>query len=350
MSNGKKVASDQDQALTDSGAQDTMLFQSSSNSTECGTDESPVIQMPNATGTVSSERDMYRQALYDSGLCSELGQLSLSSSDSLTAAKLQEYYEPDEDGDVQLHLAIASGFTDVAMALIKMAPHPDYLSIPNKALYSPLHIAVLQDQPQVVRRLVIAGARIDFRDSEGNTPLHLAARRGNLACAEAILKPVAVQEVEEAGLPQSLFTALPADVIEQSNNVGEQCVHLATMGGHSDFLRFLCWHNADMNAPDGRGGRAPLHFAVGARQLYIIECLIDQRPQGCGVNANQLDWYGRTPYQLAVLNGSIEIANYISQRVTGCTLPEVDTDAEDSEIEYNQMRRNDSNLLLNSSA
>ncbi len=327
----------------------------------------PRVRMPMSP----TSRPTSRNPLEDSGtgICQDMNQLSLDESGATAAAgdptaegaaaavglrddSWQEYYEQDDDGDVQLHLAIASGYVDVVYALIRMAPHPDYLSIQNNALYSPLHIAVLQNQPAVVRRLVVAGARLDVRDREGNTPLHLAARRGNHECGEALLKPVSVQEMG-ATSSTVLYTQLSVDVIDLCNHVGESCVHLAAMGGHADFLRFLCWNNADMNAPDGRSGRSPLHFAVGAGNVGVIECLVEPRPRGCGVDANRVDWYGRTAYQLALLNGAQEMAAFLERGVPGVdtTPPSIEGSShgseEDDELAEGVRR---SALLLNSSA
>ncbi len=212
---------------------------------------------------------------------------------------------------------MASGFVDVVFALVRMAPHPDYLGIRNKAAYAPLHIAVLQDRPAVARRLVVAGAAMDVRDGEGNTPLHLAARRGNASCAEALLRPVEAREMRDAGLAQpALLTRLPTDVVDLRNHAGETCAHLAAMGGHADVLRLLCWNGADVNAPDGRGGRSVLHFAVGAGDAAAVRALAEPRPRGCGADVSQPDWYGRTPCQLALLNGNLALADFLARVMT----------------------------------
>lgn len=323
-------------------------------------DQQPQVKMP-----TSPTSRLTSNALEDSGLGISQNMHLLSLGDGVVGGATvagtveasalrddawQEYYEQDEDGDVQLHLAIASGFVDVVDALIRMAPHPDYLSIQNNAMYSPLHIAVLQNQPAVVRRLVVSGARLDVRDREGNTPLHMAARRGNLECGEALLKPVSVQEMSQ----NVLYTQLPVDIIDLANHIGENCVHLAAMGGHAHFLRFLCWNNADMNAADGRAGRSALHFAVGAGNLEAIECLVDPRPRGCGVDANRLDWYGRTAYQLALLNGAQDIAVFLERRVAGMdtTPPSAEGSSNGGSEEEDELAegvRRDA-MLLNSSA
>ena len=321
--------------------------------------EGPAVKMPSSPLSKAAPPN----ALEDSGvgICQDMQQMSIEdgAAVALRDDSWQEYYEQDEDGDVQLHLAIASGFVDVVYALIRMAPHPDYLSIQNRALYSPLHIAVLQNQPAVVRRLVVAGARLDVRDREGNTPLHLAARRGNLECGEALLKPVSVQEMANQQASQVLYSQLPVDVIDLCNHAGEACVHLAAMGGHAAFLRFLCWNGADMNAADGRAGRSALHLAVGAGDLQVVGCLAEPRPAGCGADANRLDWYGRSAYQLALLNGARAVALFLESRVAGLdtTPPSVEgsstgstggSGGNGSEEEAEDLLR--SSMLLNSSA
>lgn len=254
------------------------------------------------------------QSLQDSGICCDLlTRLNLSGD----APDVKEYFEPDDDGDVQLHLAVASGLADVVDALVRMAPTPDLLSIQNNQGYSPLHIAVLQSQPAFVRRLVVAGARIDLRDSEGNTPLHLTARRGNLDCAEALLRPVGVMEV---GQRKSLVNQQLADVIDERNANGEHCVHLATMGGHVAYLQFLTWNGADMNALEGRAGRSALHLAVGAKSLQLVQCLVEPKPRGCGLNPDILDWHGRTAHQLSLINGQSDIAAFLGPRTPSSSL------------------------------
>ena len=221
-----------------------------------------------------------------------------------------EYYEADADGDCQLHLAIASGFTEVVFALIRMAPHPSYLDIQNNELYAPLHIAVLMDQPAMVRRLVVAGATTDIRDTEGNTPLHLAAKRGHLRCAKALLGPISVEEMREAAVAAAFHPGRQLRaVLDLKNYHGEHSVHLATFGQHFDFIRFLSWMEADLNAAEGRSGKTALHYAVNRRSLELVGLLAAGREAGgCGVWLNARDWAGRTAFQCAQINGDEEIA------------------------------------------
>ena len=94
-------------------------------------------------------------ARQDSGLCSDLmNRLSLSDCSRVSTGPevWKDYYEPDDDGDVQLHLAIASGYLEVVDSLIRMAPSTEFLSIQNnqvtvkKTVSSYFSIIILLEQ------------------------------------------------------------------------------------------------------------------------------------------------------------------------------------------------------------
>jgi ankyrin repeat protein len=279
--------------------------------------------------------------------------------------KCRKLFEPDEDGDVQLHLAIASSNYEVADTLIRLSPDPECLDVQNKdSGYSPLHLAVLRNQPATVRALIIHGAKVCSRDKDGNTPLHLAAIHGFTECGDALLKPVSIQETSARGISGSPPSPM-IDVVDSCNYYGEQCVHLSAMGGHCSFLHFLSWSNADMNAQEGRGGRTALHFAVGSRNLQATRCLVEPTPVGCGVKLDILDWYGRSPLHLAVMNGiGSDILNYLSHKIEHLSnttsntshhvisLTDVDSEEEaDSDVEETMtLEMHPASVLLGSNA
>ncbi|XP_071445217.1 NF-kappa-B inhibitor cactus-like isoform X2 [Hetaerina americana] len=240
----------------------------------------------------------------------------------------EKYFQQDDDGDTQLHLAIIHGFIEVVYSLIRMAPHPIFLDILNDLRQSPLHLAVLTRQARVVRRLVVAGASVDQRDRHGDTPLHLAARTGDLACSRALLEPLSSQEA--AAAPPNASHRLPPASIDERNHDGLMCVHLAAAGGNLDVLRHLVWFGANVNAREGKSGRTVLHYGVEMGNRRLTHFLIEQ----CPVHLEATTYAGMTAYQVAAACSQSALArDLVARGARPLPLPQ-DSDSDSSEDEY----------------
>lgn len=62
----------------------------------------------------------------------------------------------------QLHLAIINEIPHIIWAIIRLAPAPWLLDLKNDDAQAPIHLAALTRQSNVVRRLVISGAKVGF--------------------------------------------------------------------------------------------------------------------------------------------------------------------------------------------
>ncbi|KAF5283729.1 hypothetical protein FQA39_LY17226 [Lamprigera yunnana] len=171
------------------------------------------------------------------------------------------YYEQDEDGDTHLHTAIIQGFLEVVLALIRAAPRPHLLDTPNDDAQTPLHLAVATKQWRIVRWLIVAGARPSPRNLQGDSPLHICARTGDVQSCKAIIDPVTQNEREALALSYPLQPYQPCQ-LDQWNYDGQTCVHVAAIYGHTDVLRHLIWNGADINAREGTRGYTALHYAL----------------------------------------------------------------------------------------
>lgn len=96
-----------------------------------------------------------------------------------------------------LHYAIYTDDQKLFNSIITRVTHCKWLNIQNNQLQSPLHLAVIQNQPHNVRRLVSWGASIDLRDKHGNTPLHLACDRLRVECVIALTTHLGRSDVKE---------------------------------------------------------------------------------------------------------------------------------------------------------
>lgn len=117
-------------------------------------------------------------------------------------------------------MAIINDIPQVALALIRQTPHPRLLDTRNDVGMTPLHLAVAMGRPRVARALIVAGAEPGPRNAHGDSPMHIAARAGDLACCRAVGDPVSQTERQElalAYLPQSYRTYN----LNQWNYVGE---------------------------------------------------------------------------------------------------------------------------------
>ncbi|XP_067010124.2 NF-kappa-B inhibitor cactus isoform X2 [Anabrus simplex] len=256
------------------------------------------------------------------------------------------YFQQDEDGDTQLHIAIIQGFIEVVYSLIHMVPHPGYLDIPNDVCQTPLHLAVLTHQPRIVRRLLVAGARVDVRDREGNTALHLACEIGDLECVRSLMEPITVAEAQTASLQYSSYQQQVPQDLEERNYDGQMCIHLAAQHGHIDVLRHLLWFGANINAKDGKSGRTVLHYAIEQRLPRLCRFLLEE----CAPQLEVPTYAGYTAYQLASCIDAAMANQLIEKGAVARDLPEdSDSDSDYSDDEMYQISSDDSfsSLRLN---
>lgn len=183
------------------------------------------------------------------------------------------YYDQDDDGDTHLHTAIVEGFVEVALALVRAAPHPRLLDTPNDYAQTPLHLAVETGQWRIARWLVVAGAKPCPRDVHGDSPLHIAARNGDVESVHAIVRTVKQEERDSLALSYHGYMYQPCD-LDQWNYLGQTCVHVAAMHGHAEVLKHLVWYGANVNAREGCMGYTALHYAVERRDENLVQLLL----------------------------------------------------------------------------
>jgi ankyrin only family protein len=163
----------------------------------------------------------------------------------------------------------------------------------NLLFQTPLHLATLTDQPDVVRRLVVAGADLESRDKDGNTALHIACRDGLIKIVKHLLNPVRFEEIKQNSYSLA-YQKIPQDM-SISNYEGLSCLHLAAMNGHLDIVEFLMDKDIDVNLKDRKTGRTILHNACLAGDINLVKLLL--RHKSCNINARAYD--DSTPFDLA---------------------------------------------------
>ena len=166
-----------------------------------------------------------------------------------------------------------------------------------------MHQAVDKGHIDIVRKLVCDyGCDVMARDSDGDTPLHLAARNGSLSAVCMLI-----------------------DEFKCDRNAkgwkGRTPVHQAALNGHTDtVLKLVHDYGCDVIAKDDDGNTFLHHSAFGG-SLSAVCTLIDEFK----CDPNTKGYKGRIPLHHAARKGHIDIVRKLV-RDYGCDVNTVDKD------------------------
>lgn len=179
---------------------------------------------------------------------------------------------------------------------------------------TPLHVAVIIDSEAMVNLLLDAGADINACDKGGSTPLHICTREGYLECAKLLVERGADRAAKPVNGIAPVQCAACADeavelvrLLQPGSGVSDEELLLATASCSTGvaLLRAMLEKGADTNAVD-KSGRTPLHLAARAGNGDAIRVLL-----GRGANIEARDKWGQTPYFVAVVEGHRETADLL---------------------------------------
>ncbi|KAM9678320.1 nuclear factor NF-kappa-B p105 subunit isoform 2-T2 [Trichechus inunguis] len=196
----------------------------------------------------------------------------------------------DENGDSVLHLAIIHLHAQLVRDLLEVTAgviSDDIINMRNDLYQTPLHLAVITSQEDVVEDLLRAGADLSLLDRLGNSVLHLAAKEGHDKILSILLKH------KKAAL-----------LINQPNGEGLNAIHIAMMSNSMSCLRLLMAAGADIDAQEQKSGRTALHLAVEHDNISLAGCLLLEGD--AHVDSTTFD--GTTPLHIAAGRGSTRLA------------------------------------------
>ncbi|XP_061117599.1 ankyrin repeat domain-containing protein 31-like isoform X1 [Conger conger] len=133
--------------------------------------------------------------------------------------------------------------------------------------------------PQRILKLPVRN--INKRNSRGESVLHVASKKGDLALVRALI---------EAGIN-----------VNQADYAGWTALHEASAQGHSAVVQELLQSGADVNSR-GLEGLTPLHDAVTSNHYETVKLLIQY-----GSNPNDQNVFGKTPLNLKCDKGIKEL-------------------------------------------
>ena len=172
-----------------------------------------------------------------------------------------------------------------------------------------LHWAVQWDHAEMVDLLLAAGAQVNAADHYGVTPLALACTNASAAMVDTLLSAGADPSAAQATGETVLMTCARGGVVDAVTpllaravdvNVGESthgqtAVMWAAWEGHTDVVRTLVEHGADVDARTTTGYTALL-FAAREGDRETTEALLE-----AGADINAAAWDGTTALVVATI-------------------------------------------------
>ena len=219
--------------------------------------------------------------------------------------------------------AALAGRTDALEKLLQQDPSLANTRILGKNL---LHIAAGHKQLDMVKVLVTARCDVNARDDWGVSPLGCALIQGATETA-AFLK--------QHGAKENLFDAVYADDLPTASDLLEQnkdlvlsftdrkvsVLEVATATGRTNILKLLLKHGADVKLVS----QNPVLLAAFYNQPESLRLLF-----GAGAKADTVDSYGLAPLHWAALVGATEVADLLLKHHT-------DPNQEIKEVSQNPM-------------
>lgn len=187
----------------------------------------------------------------------------------------------DNRGRNFLHIAIMKD--DLESVLFLLAIQVDVNSrVHDVSQSTPLHLSASSENELLIRNLILAGARLNDRDSNQKTALHIAAEKGRLGAVSALLQ-----------------NGVDFDAPDAENN---NALHIAVKENHFSIVKELLTESSINAEAINAKGRNPMHElcrcgrdqAAAAICELFFECM-PSYPVNCQ------DSHGNTPLLLAYM-------------------------------------------------
>ncbi|XP_027754010.1 ankyrin repeat and SOCS box protein 3 [Empidonax traillii] len=192
-----------------------------------------------------------------------------------------DFTEAYSDRCSAVGLAAREGKVEILRKLIDQGYSID---VPDNRRWLPIHEAAAHNSSECLRLLLGAAPFADYihsRTFEGLCALHLSARHGALDCLRVLL---------EAG----------ADLNDATTDATTP-LFLAVENKHTEVVKFLLQHGANIEGPHCWSGWNSLHQASFQGSTEIMEILLER-----GASKNCRDDFGITPLFVAAQYGQLE--------------------------------------------
>jgi len=201
----------------------------------------------------------------------------------------------DADGDRPIHVAVVQENLKLVQKLCAiMLKTAISLDLTNYLRQTPLHLAVMLGNVEMVNLLLKCGSSLTLKDRNGNSVIHLAVKTN-------VKKEVLCLILSH---PQS------NTILNVLDYEGYSALHYAVLRKNKMAVTCLYRSGTDMNAVDGKSGRTPLIHAILDKNIDMVSHLLE-----CGVSVQIVDYSGRSAFELALQASTQEIATLLEKQL-----------------------------------
>jgi ankyrin repeat protein/CHAT domain-containing protein len=221
-----------------------------------------------------------------------------------------------KDGWTALHYAARDNNTDYLQLLLEKGANTQMLAETSDNEYTPLMLAVYNENIEAIKILVKYGADPNFYNSKGESSLSLARSDGLQSILKIFLEPekaIADFELLEAvmkGDTDLLKESIERDAnVQQLNKDLQTLLHLAANKNHADVLKLLVLHSDKLIDAQDHDGNTALHLAVDKSHKAAMDVLLAAKAE-----INLLNNQGESPLFIAIENYKPEIIALLVQK------------------------------------
>ena len=225
----------------------------------------------------------------------------------------------------------AAALGEIEAVKVLLSGEPESIFARDSDGHTPLHVAAtFVGSVAVVELLLANGVDVNAVNRHGDTALHKAAGNGHAEVVALLVEHGAKVNVADhddrygyTPLHQAAFTGAVgicelllshgADV-EALTNLGETALHSAARSGNLELVEVLLRHRADVSARNPSGATALHNVAVGGSFCEGAHMAVAERLIASGADINALDDTGKTPAAVAMGCKQSEMAELLCRR------------------------------------